>query len=131
VAYDDFPTELVEFVALNIDSVEQIVILQILHDHPEISRTTSELTRELRSSETSIERRLEGLYRKGVLARPEHADIGKHIYLPANDSARKSIEDLLTAFGERPSRVVEMVYSKPPAAIKAFSDAFKFRKEEK
>lgn len=126
--FDDLPKNLVDFVTASIDSVEQVHVLLSLHADPSREWTVAELTRELRSAEGSIERRIEDLRNRNVLAKAEKAGIVS--YVPASDSARGCIELLVKAYRERPTRVIELIYSKPPQALQAFADAFRFRKDE-
>lgn len=126
--FDDLPKPLVDFVTASIDSVEQVHVLLSLHANPERSWTVAELTRELRSADVSIERRIEDLRLRNVLARGEAP--GTVSFKPASEVARNCIELLAKAYRERPTRVIELIYSKPPLAVQAFADAFRFRKDE-
>lgn len=117
-----------EFVHGCIDSVEQMQVLLRLHGEPARVFTAAELTRDLRSTESSILRRVEDLYQRGVLARPENA--GELKFGPPSPKVAEIIEMLAKAYRERPTRVIELIYSRPPQALQAFSDAFKFRKDE-
>lgn len=130
MAFEDLPSELLQFVELHIDSIEKIFILQLLQEDPNRIWTISELTKELRSADTSVERRLDEFYSKGVLLRPIQGGKGRHAFLPASDAMEKSILLLLKTFKERSSRIVEFIYTRPPKNLLAFADAFKFRKDE-
>lgn len=127
----DFPSELVEFTTIHIDSVEQILILQLLHADPKRSWTIPELTKELRSSDTSITRRLEDLYSKGMLEEPTEKNKGKYTYTPKSSEMARKVDLLMKFFRERPSKVIEMIYSRPTGAMLAFAEAFKFRRDDK
>lgn len=128
LSFSDLPPELIEFVAGAIDSVEQVHVLMALQADPVRGWTVAELTRELRSVESSIQRRLEDLYSKNVLLRPASGDPIR--YMAANPKAEACIGLLAKSYRERPTRLIELIYSRPPAAIQAFADAFKFRKDE-
>ncbi len=131
MAFLDFPDDLVEFAAIHIDSVEQIMILQLLHADPARVWTVAELTKELRSSEGSIARRLEDFYTKGMLVASPGLNSVQFRYTPKSEDAARKVDLLMKFFRERPSKVIEMIYSRPPGAILAFADAFKFRKDDK
>ena len=126
--FDDLPKTLVDFVTASIDSVEQVHVLLSLHADPSRTWTVAELTRELRSADASIERRIEDLRARGVLARGEAP--GTVSFRPASPGARDCIELLAKAYRERPTRLIELIYSKPPQALQAFADSFKFRKDD-
>ena len=123
--FDDLPAELVAFISASIDSVEQVHVLLTLQANPSRHWTVAELTRELRSTESSIALRLEDLYAKKVLRRD-----GALRYLPASPNAESCLQLLGKTYRERPSRVIELIYAKPPQSLQAFADAFKFRKDE-
>lgn len=129
MAFEDIPSALVEFVHSSVDSVEQVLVLLALQSQPERRFTIAELTKELRSVESSIERRLRDLYAKNVLQPPAKGD-STHCYRPTSEKVAAVIDVLAKAYRERPSRVIELIYSRPPQAIQAFADAFKFRKDE-
>lgn len=126
---DDLPQEVVQFVAAHIDSVEQILVLQALVENRSRAWTIPDLTKELRSADTSIERRLRDFYRKGVLL-PPVAESTAFFFSPASEEMEKSIQLLIKTFRERPSRMVALIFSQPPRSLQAFADAFKLRKEE-
>ncbi|MGE3262732.1 MAG: hypothetical protein AB7K68_13200 [Bacteriovoracia bacterium] len=127
---DSLPEDVKKFITLYIESVEQILVLQILFENPERAWTIPELTLELRSANSSIERRLNNFYSSGVLW-PPAKEGDKIIFSPKGNEMEKSIRLLIKAFRERPSTTVEMIYSRPAQAIQAFADAFKIRKDEK
>lgn len=128
MSFDDLPKDLVDFVFASIDSVEQVHVLLSLQANPAREWTVAELTRELRSAEASIERRVDDLRLRGVLAAAEQPGVVS--YKPASERAASCIDLLARAYRERPTRVIELIYSKPPHALKAFADSFKFRKDE-
>jgi hypothetical protein len=129
MAQDDLPQEVMKFVAAHIDSVEQALVLQALLENPGRAWTIPELTKELRSADASIERRLQDFYQRGVLLPPAPGHEGKLIFLPASKKMEKAIQLFMKAFKERPSRVIELIFAQPSRSIQAFADAFKFRKE--
>lgn len=118
LSFDDLPAELVRFVTESIDSVELVHVLLSLQADPGREWSVLQLTRELRSTEASIQKRLLDLQLRGVLLRPEKSE--KIRYYPADDEVRKKVDLLALAYRERPSRIIELIYSKPPVAIKVF-----------
>ncbi len=126
---NDLPNELLQFIENYIDSVEQILVLQTLFDNPQRVWTVSELTNEIRSARTSIDKRLMDFYQKKVLLPPKDQGDGV-TFSPADAKMENAIHLLIDTFRERPSRVVAFIYSRPSKSIQAFSDAFKFGREE-
>jgi hypothetical protein len=129
MAGEDNPLRLFRFISAYITSVEQILVLQILHEDPTRSWTTEELAKKLRSAELSIGRRLDPLYEKGVLLpQPVPGTATRHQFNPSSEEMTELVGLLLKAYRERPTWVIEQIYSPSPSAIQAFADAFKFRK---
>lgn len=129
MGFEDLPSTLVDFVHGSVDSVEQVLVLLTMQAQPNRSWTVRELTKELRSVESSIERRLLDLYQKNVL-HPPAKGVSTHNFHPSSDKIASAILELAKIYREKPSRLIELIYSKPPQAIQAFADAFKFRKDE-
>lgn len=111
-----------------IDSVEQVEVLLLLHNHPEKSWTVREITAELRSTENSISKRLADLYsRKVLVADPKQPE--RHRYSPASEELRDVIRRLSEENAIRPYRVIDAIYSKPPKDLLAFSESFKMSRK--
>lgn len=126
MARDDIPNEILNFLHECIDSVEQLRVLLLLSDNPVRVWTVTELTKELRSTETSIQKRLDDLYSRGVLAR-DSSLAGKHRFNPSSEDMRTLVKSLEQINQARPYRVIDAIFSRPSEALKAFADAFKFR----
>jgi hypothetical protein len=122
----EIPEDVLRFLESCIDSVEQLQILLLLHSEPERSWTSAQISRELRSTDTSIEKRVEGLYVRDVLRRPpEKGDPIR--FRPGTPELAKVIQRLSEQNQKRPYRVIDAIYSHPRKALKAFADAFKFK----
>lgn len=128
VAGEEIPLRLTQFISAHISSVEQILVLQVLREDPSRFWQTEELAIYLRSANTSIERRLDQLYENGLLNRNATGPAGTHHYNPSSAENAELIGLLLDTYQEKSTRVIEMIYSPSPSAIRAFADAFKFRK---
>jgi hypothetical protein len=129
VSADDLSLRLVKFISANISSVEHILVLQLLRGEPARRWTTAELALSLRSGESSIALRMDHLYERGVLSRATDAGVGGHRYIPVSEEVETMVGLLLEAYRERPTRVIELIYAPPDSALKAFADAFRFRKK--
>lgn len=116
------------FVLENIDSVEQLRVLMLLHENPAKEWTINDFSTELRSTESSIEKRLNALYTKGILQRADNQK--KHKYTPANEKIAGQIGELAQFYSQRPYRVIDLIYSKPNEALLGFADAFKIKRSK-
>jgi hypothetical protein len=128
MSFDMIPKEVLDLVGDHITSVEQVTVLAALAADPKRQWTVAELARELRSTEPSIQSRIDDLSSAGILNLP--LGQSKAIkYLPSSDKCDQSIQKLLDAFKAYPNRVIDLIYSKPASKLKAFSNAFRFRKD--
>ena len=127
---DDIPEHVRRFITEYIDSVEQLRVLLLLFENPDRRWSVGQITRELRSSDGSITKRIEDLHERGLLARdPAEPDL--HTFEHVQEDLRATVRDLAEANASRPYRVIELIYARPNEALRAFADAFKIKKDEK
>lgn len=124
---EDASAEVRLFLKDCIDSVEQLRVLLLLFESPERWWTVSELTQELRSTDSSISKRLDDLYAKGVLVRGSN-NPNLHSYQLVSQGMKKTIQSLAEFHSLRPYRVIDLIYAQPNEALQAFADAFRFKK---
>lgn len=122
---ENLPEEILKFLESSIDSVEQLRVLLLLHSDPEREWSTAEITKELRSADSSIEQRLNALYDREVLVRL--LEPGRHKFTPSSEEIRKNIQQLEQVNQSKPYRVIDAIYSRRANALDAFVDAFKFK----
>lgn len=130
MASEEVPEELRVFIAESIDSVELLQVLFLLFKNPDKRWSVKEITQELRSAESSIETRLACLYSRGVLLEDQNSP-GLHGFLPATPALSGKIKALAEEYEVRPYRIIELIYSRPKDALRAFADAFKLREGKK
>jgi hypothetical protein len=82
----------------------------------------------IRSNPEAVSRWLEGLVESGIFARS--ADSGLYRYQPSSNDLARSIATLGATYKMSRHRIIELIYSGPPSAIKSFSDAFRIRKQD-
>jgi hypothetical protein len=115
------------FVHACIDSVEQLEVLAILHDNPEREWTIQSLSQELRSADSSVEKRMRDLANRKVL---EPLGEGTFHFQPVSPEVHAAISELVAYYRVRPFRVMDLLFTKPMNAMKSFADAFRFKKED-
>jgi hypothetical protein len=125
---DEIPAEVRDFLESCIDSVEQLRVILLLREDPARDWSAAELAHELRSTESSIGKRLAGLYERGVLVRP--ASAARHRFAPASPAVARVVGELDEIHQKRPYRVIDIIYSRAPDALTAFADAFRIRRKE-
>lgn len=125
VTSEDLSENLRQFIQGCLDSVEQLRVLLLLYSQPDRTWTTAEITAEMRSVESSIGKRLEGLYTRRVLNRA--TGTGTHQFLPARPEITALVRELADENQLRPYRVIDAIYARPSQSIQDLADAFKLR----
>jgi hypothetical protein len=124
----DLPEEVRRFITDHIDSVEQLEILLLLHQHPERSWTAESVARELRISALSADDRLKDMARSGLLAKVQGSEV-EYRYAPSHQLG-EVVAGLATAYAERRVTVINLIFSKPIDKIRTFADAFRLRRDD-
>lgn len=133
---DQIPEHVRAFLTACIDSVEQLEVLALLHDHPTRPWTAISLSQELRSTETSVARRLETLVSRKVIepisvsAAADRAESPTFTYTPVSPAVAATVAEVVNIYRLRPYRVMDLIFSKPVSAMQSFADAFRFKKDE-
>lgn len=125
----DPSAEVLQFIENHIDSVELLHVLMYLVDRKGESWPFAAISRELRSSESSVNTRVRTLIERKLLAADALKD-GKVEYRPGANAPEAIVIEVLAFYKLAPYRVVEMIFSKRTNAIQSIADAFRFRKEE-
>lgn len=126
---DDLSEKLKSFVSTYIDSVEQLQVLILLLEDSGKAWTVNEIAQRLRSVDSSIAKRLDDLYARKVMQR-KASDPSEYTFELILPEFRDVIYELSTVFKTRPYKVVDLIYGRPKEAIRAFADAFNFKKEK-
>jgi len=125
VARREFSAEFRTFINKNINSIEQIEVLLILHANPDRAWTIDEISAIMRSTPNSIRSRLEALAARKLSAEV----LGEGYRYAASGRLHTMVEMLAEEYGLRRFSVIELVFSRPDAA-RTFADAFRLRDEE-
>lgn len=124
---DVVPEAIRGFIDENINSVEELETLLLLHTHPDMEWGATDISKELYTSIGAAKRRLAHLFAKGLAKRVGEQ---KYIYAPATAQTARIIGELALFYKARRVTIITLIYSKPSEQIRDFSDAFLFRQEE-
>ncbi len=124
MANEAISPDVLQFISAHVDSIELLSILVLLSSNASKGWTISEITNELRSSESSIQQRLQSLYQRKILV-PD--DDSSHRLDRSPPETKELIQKVVDQYRLTPHRIMESIYAKPNQGIKAFSDAFKLR----
>lgn len=119
------PEHLVRFLHENIDRLETLDVLVILHADPSKSWRPSELSAHMRSSVLAAETALERLIGGGLVTREGDA----HVFRPRTKDLDEQVQELVTCYREKRTAVITAIFSRPSRALQTFADAFKIKKD--
>jgi hypothetical protein len=125
---DDFPHELKQFIAQNVESLAQLETLLILHRDPQRDWNTAELARDLYISTDMCEGIVADLERRRLAVRTESGD--RHRFHVDDAGVQRLVDLLAQYYRERRVAVITELYSKPSKKVQTFADAFRLRREE-
>ena len=128
-AEEPIPEIVRRFIIDHINSVESLEILLLLSTGTIREYTAEEISRTLCTSLESAAARLRELHQTKLLARVETAQSLKYRFDPAAPEA-KVVPELEKVYKMRPVSVISFIYSNPTDPLRAFSDAFRLRKDE-
>jgi hypothetical protein len=123
----NIPPEIDQFLAAHIDTVEQLEVLLLLHQTAGRTWTADEVAKVLYSQSASVARRLESLTRHQLLEEKPGSPPA-YQYAPTPASRDAVVQWLATVYRERRVAVITAIASRPMDNVRAFSDAFLFRK---
>ena len=110
-----------------IDSVEALELLFLLRRSPDTFWTAGAASQKLGIRADLASRKLSRLVEAKLLVRGR--DTGAYRYAPATDDWRKLVDDLAAEYEERSIGVINAIYSANLERLRAFSDAFRLKKE--
>lgn len=124
----DLPDEVEEFLARNVESLEQLEILLLLRSRPDESLDSAEVTRELRLGAGCAEH-LASLASRGFLRR-EEGGAPRYQFAPASGEQARVIGEVARCYSERRVAVIAFIYSpRRDASIRGFANAFRLRQK--
>lgn len=123
---ETLPNDLQTFILKNLHSVEQVEILLLLFHDPSRYWTASQVDARIRTNILSVKKRLHDLKWRGLIESSIEDDEERFRFLvsAANSAACSAFSRY---YGSHQTRIIEMIYSRPPEAIGYFANAFRIR----
>ena len=122
---DPVPPKIKRFIDANISSVEQLELLLLLRRTKTRSWTAQSASLELRTSPQSIATRIAELAVQGLVKID-----GDEFTYAASSGTDGTIGELERVYGTYRTRVITMIFDKPPRQIRDFADAFRLRRDQ-
>lgn len=120
---DPLSDEVRDLILRHIDSVAQLEALLFLRERPAERWDAASVAKRLYAPAADMAAALAGLSNDGLLVREDDL----YRYAPASDDGAR-VDALAKAYAHHLIPVTNLIHSKP-RNIRAFSDAFKFRKD--
>ena len=114
------------FINGHISSVAQLEILLLLQTNPQQKWTVEQIVHELRTGVAGTQQEVNLLSRSGLLQQ-EGPD--RYFYSPSTPELHAAAVAVAQAYLIRRVTVIGLIFAKPPDSLRAFSDAFRLRKE--
>lgn len=127
-AEDPIPENVRRFIVERIHSVDALEILLLMFAQPAQELGATEVSRRLYTSADSAASRLEELQTSKLLIKIG-TEPPTYRFNPASPEAAV-MPDLEKIYRQRRVSVISLIYSKPSDPLRAFSDAFRLRKDE-
>jgi hypothetical protein len=128
-------TELQEFIASYIGSVEQLEILLLLHANPEKSWSAAQISKHFRSNLDSVSARLQGLLNNGLATRTGDGQGTVFKYHSPSDAIHQRVQELSVCYVQKRSTIINMIYTGKSragasVAVQSLADAFRIKQED-
>ena len=126
---DDLSPDVRAFIAAQVVSVVQLETLLMLHGAPGRAWDADEVARDLRIDRAWAEGQLEALCQQGLAACADEGGARRYQY-GAAAAVRDTVDRLAKAYAGRRVTVIGLIFAKPADALRAFSDAFRIRRDK-
>jgi hypothetical protein len=126
---EPFPEDVRQFLAANIDSLEQLETLRILGEDDAREWEHTEIAQHVQSSPETILAHLATLEGRGLLHCERREGRTFCGYGPHSPELEIQVRELLDLYRQRPVSMIRIVHQRAENALRDFSDAFKFRRE--
>lgn len=117
------------FIVDEIDSVPHLEALLLLWRSAPQPFSAAQIAEKLYISAAEGAGIVEDLHRRGLIGR-EHNSAPTFFYDPQNESRNRLMEAVDTTYRRELIRISGIIHSKPSAGVRAFANAFRFRKDK-
>jgi hypothetical protein len=128
VSQRELPSDVRQFLAEYIRSIEQLEILLLLRESPERQWTPAAIYQRVRSSERSVTGTLEALCKQNLVRQSDEPAPG-YQFSPPTDQLKDTIATVARLYLERRVKIVEAIYSERVSEVDQFAKAFRLRKD--
>jgi hypothetical protein len=127
---DPLPEDVRRFLDENIESLEQLEILRVLAEEPGREWSAGELAAEIQAEPSAAASHMAALAARGLVATSARRGEAVARHGSRSPDLGDRLARVLAAYRERPVTMIKLVYAKANERLRAFSDAFRLRKED-
>lgn len=117
------------FIVDEIDSVPHLEALLLLWRTAPHPLTAAQIAKQLYVSQSQGAAIAEDLHRRGLIG-SEHNSAATFFYDTQNESRNQLMQAVDTTYRRELIRISGIIHSKPSAGVRAFANAFRFRKDK-
>jgi hypothetical protein len=122
----DLSPDLQRFIARHIDSVEKLEILLLFFREPLRIWPPSDVFHQIQSNAASVNQKIDQLFADGFLYKETD---GGFRFQPKSAAMQAQVAALDETYRYRRIKLIEAIFSQTTEELRAFSNAFKLRKE--
>lgn len=122
---EGIPEEVRRFIARYVGSLEQLEVLMLVSALPDRDWTVDNVFSVVQTNRALVQQRLDEFVKQGMMMLGSE---GTYRFAPASEQLAKDIHAVASFYKSSRHKVVEMIYSPKTDDIRAFSDAFRFKK---
>ena len=125
---DSLPGAVRQLLSRHIKSVEQLEVLLLVRSQPQRGWTAAEVYEVIRSSEPSIQSRLQTFTAGGFLTE-EKGPPQTFRFSPKDQNLHAAVDQTAAAYQTSRVRVIEAIFAPETDPVQSFADAFRLRKD--
>lgn len=112
-----------QFIATNMQSVEEVEIVSLLSRSPETFWSSEAIASQLGLNQDTVAAKARELVRRGILAAGESGPVFR--YAPSSPAIRDNVTALISMYRDHRISVINAIYSANLTRLRSFADAFK------
>ncbi|MCY1017275.1 hypothetical protein [Pyxidicoccus sp. MSG2] len=123
------PPRVQRFITTHIDSLEKLEVLLLLRARADREWTASEVSLELRITESSATARLVDLAARGLLV-GNGANPPAWRFSPTDSEDVQAVTELAAVYGAKRVSVITFIFTRPLDKVRGFAEAFVLKKDK-
>lgn len=124
---EQFPEDVRRFLDDYVESIDQLEILRLLWEKPDMDWSATVLSAEVQAELAAVITHLAALRARGLLVSADRGTGLVYRYGPRNSELEGRLQTTLQHYRERPVSMIKLVVARSKDPLRNFSDAFRVR----